>query len=728
MRSINLKKNHFRRLSLENLEGRSLMAADFVPGELFIQYDPAVFSGIASVNRAQNASVLKRMDAKGADSLDIVRVSIPKENDLLKVAEQYAKLPGVVSVEPNWITKKLAVSNDPDYTGGRMWGMYSDDLPTQFGGPLTRNVFGSGAEEAWGADIVGSNQVVVAVLDDGIDINHEDLRQNIWVNPREIPGNGKDDDQNGFIDDVNGWDFYNNDNSVFDGGLDAMHGTHVAGTIGAVGGNGIGVAGVAWNVRILPLKIMGDDGGTVGQAIDAINYLIELEKSGINVVAMNNSWRIFSYSDILHAAVIRAANAGILCVAAAGNSGLNNDDDIFYPASYSTLESAPGIAPANYESVISVAALNRFGKLASSSDFDYGSNFGAESVDIAAPGVGIRSTVPGNRYENFSGTSMAAPHVTGAVALYAAAKPNASPSTIREAILRSATPTDSLLGKTTTGGRLSIMDAINHSSWPTVSVANPQGFESVNGAAGWINFDVSLSDELSESFTVNFATANGTAIAGSDYQATSGTLTFRPGETTQRVRVELLDDNRVEGDENFFVQLSGLSTASARLGSNPGVGTILNDDAPQLIINDVSGSESAGTFRFTVSLTGAMSSKVTVRVTTADGAAKAAKNADYTAVSTTLTFNPGETTKTISVKIRNDRKAEPVERFFVNLSRATGVRVLDSQGIGTINDDDGSVAKTSVAGFSPESLSESDWDDLFDEKIRRRYAWLWFRS
>ncbi len=725
MRSINLKKNHFRRLSLENLEGRNLMAADFVPGELFIQYDPAVFSGIASVSRAQNARIVERKDVFGNDSLDVVKLSVSKDMDLLKVAQEYAKLPGVISVDPNWITRKFAVSNDPDYSQGSLWGMYSDDSPTQFGGPLTRNVFGSGAEEAWGADITGSNQVVIAVLDSGVDINHEDLRQNIWVNPGEIPGNGKDDDKNGFIDDVNGWDFVNNDNSVFDGSSTHPHGTHVAGTLGAVGGNGIGVAGVAWNVKILPLRTLDFEGvGTVDQAIAAINYLTKLKANQkVNIVAMNNSWGIIDYDARLHAAIVNAANEGILCVAAAGNFGINNDLGLIYPASFSTLEPSPTTAPARYESVISVAAIDSVGELASFS------NFGSQSVDIAAPGVNIRSTVPGNRYENFSGTSYAAPHVTGAVGLYAAAKPDASPSTIREAILRSATPTTSLSGRTATGGRLSIMDAINYTAWPTVLVASAQGLESVNGTAGWINFDVSISDELSESFSVNFATSNGTAIAGSDYRATSGTLTFRPGETTQRVRVELIDDNLAESNENFFIQLSGLSTASARLGGNPGVGTILNDDTPQLIVNDVTGSESAGTFQFTVSLTAVSQSRVTVRVATADGAAKSAKNADYTSLATTtLTFNPGETSKTISVRIRNDKKAEQVERFFVNLSRATGAGILDSQGVGTIIDDDGKVARTSVAGLSLNSMSESDWDDLFDEKIKRRFAWLLLRS
>lgn len=743
MRSINLKKNDFRRLSLENLEGRSLLAADFVPGELFVQYEPAVFSGIASISRAQNVKIVERRDVFGNDSLDVVKLSVSKDMDLLKVAQEYAKLPGVVSVDPNWITEKFAVSNDPGYSQGWLWGMYSDDSPAQFGGPLTGNVFGSGAEEAWGANITGSSQVVIAVLDSGVDINHEDLRQNIWVNPGEIPGNGKDDDKNGFIDDVNGWDFINNDNSVFDGISTDPHGTHVAGTLGAVGGNGIGVAGVAWNVKILPLRTLDSNGrGTADQASQAIEYLTKLKANQkVNIVAMNNSWGISRYEPRLHAAVINAANEGILCIAAAGNGlkstnylGTNNDIMNVYPASFSTLEPTIGTAPARYESVISVAAIDSVGELASFS------NFGFESVDIAAPGVEILSTVPGNRYENafwdveeegwapWSGTSMAAPHVTGAVALYAAAKPDASPSTIREAILRSATPTTSLSGRTATGGRLSVMDAINYTAWPTVSVSSAQGLESVNGTAGWINFDVSISDELSESFSVNFATSNGTAIAGSDYGAASGTLTFRPGETTQRIRIELIDDNRAESNENFFIRLSDLSTASARLGSNPGVGTILNDDTPQLIVNDVTSSESAGTFQFTVSLTAVSQSRVTVRVATADGAAKSAKNADYTSFATTLTFNPGETSKTISVRIRNDRKAEQVERFFVNLSRATGVGILDSQGVGTIIDDDGKVARTSLAGLSLNSMSESDWDDLFDEKIKRRFAWLLLRS
>jgi len=250
MRRAKRVQSSLRRLVVESLEIRSLLAADFMPGELVIQYDPNMAPALMALNHSHSAEVLEEIDPVGRDAATVARIRVPVGRDVFAMAQEYQKLPGVLTAEPNYILKKAAVSNDPFYASGQLWGTYSDDSPTAYGGASTTNTFGSGAEEAWGNGYLGSSQVVVAVIDEGIDVSHPDLQQNIWVNPNEVAGDGVDNDGNGRIDDIHGWDFFSNDSSVYDGGTGDTHGTHVAGTIGAIGGNGVGVAGVAWNVKI----------------------------------------------------------------------------------------------------------------------------------------------------------------------------------------------------------------------------------------------------------------------------------------------------------------------------------------------------------------------------------------------------------------------------------------------------------------------------------------------
>ena len=719
MRRTKRVVSSLRKLILENLEIRNLLAADFMPGELVIQYDPQMAPSLIAMNQNQRAEILQEIDPVGHQAANIARIRMPVGADVMAMAKEYQKLPGVLTAEPNYILKKAAVSNDTSYLNGQLWGMYSNDSPAAFGGAGTTNTFGSGAEEAWGNNYLGSSEIVVGIIDEGLDPNHVDLQQNVWVNPGEIANDGVDNDGNGRIDDVNGWDFFNNDKTIYDGGSGDTHGTHVAGTIGAVGGNGIGVAGVAWNVKMISAKFLGPTGGSITAAIQAIDYLTDLKVNrGVNIVATNNSWGGGGYSSALHAAIIRAANAGILFVAAAGNAGANNDTTANYPSNYSTLVGVSGTPAANYEAVIAVAATTSTGGLASFS------NFGATQVDIGAPGNSILSTLPGNTYGVYSGTSMATPHVTGAIAAYAAAKPNASAATIREAILKSAVPTASLAGKTVTGGRLSVLDAINYVSVPTISIASASAAESVNGVAGAIEFKVTLSAPLTQQITVNYGTSNGTAAAGLDYTSTSGTLTFAPGETVKPILVDLINDNLVEPNETFFVDLSGVSSSAVALGTSRATGTIVNDDSTQISINDVAALENAGTFRFTVSLSRPSASTVTVRVATANGTARSGKSGDYNAISGTLSFAPGVVSQTVSVTVRNDTTVEPNETFFVNLSSASGATIADSQGIGTILNEDGvgGVGGPSrfLAGGSPDSLSANDWMDLLEGFGRRR--------
>lgn len=420
----------------------ALATAQHIPNELIVQYRPGTSEQDKATARGRVGATFEeglvgaqwRRDGKG----DLELVTIPPG---IGIAAAVRRLEADVSIdfaEPNWIYYHNATSNDSYYTNGSLWGMYGDATSPA-------NQYGSQAGEAWAAGNTGSRAVYVGVIDEGIQWTHEDLAANMWTNPFD-PIDGIDNDGNGLVDDVHGWDFDGKNNSTYDGTQDD-HGTHVAGTIGAGGGNNMGVAGVNWNVTIITVKFLGRRGGTTANAIKAVDYLTDLKtRHGLNIVASNNSWGGGGFSQSLKDAIDRANTADILFVAAAGNGGSdgvgdNNDATPSYPASYTS------------SNIISVAAITSSGAKASFS------NFGATSVHLGAPGVGVYSTLPnstGNKYGAYSGTSMATPHVTGACALFAATHPGASAATIKSAILSSVVPTASLSGKTATGGRLNV--------------------------------------------------------------------------------------------------------------------------------------------------------------------------------------------------------------------------------------------------------------------------------
>lgn len=344
---------------------------------------------------------------------------------------------GVLYAEPNYIYttqvggKPNAPGKDPDYSKAPKLpnpAVKDPQIGDQYGLSLID------AEAAWAVSR-GNKDVVVADIDTGIDYTHPDLVNNLWQNPKEIPGNKIDDDKNGFIDDVIGWDFRDKDSKPFD---DNMHGSHTAGTIAATGGNGVGVSGVTQSASIMALRFLGGANGS-GTAADAISAIQYATANGARL--SSNSWGGGAFSQALFDAISEANDKGILFVAAAGNSRNDNDKSPSYPASY------------NLPNILSVAATDSSDELAGFS------NYGAKSVMLAAPGVDVLSTVPGKQYKKLSGTSMACPHVSGAAALILAAYPQLKAPELKALLMQSVDAVTDLNGRVQTGGRLNIAKA-----------------------------------------------------------------------------------------------------------------------------------------------------------------------------------------------------------------------------------------------------------------------------
>jgi subtilisin family serine protease len=368
--------------------------------------------------------------------------------DAEAVAEEYRHLPSVQYAEPNYQIKlDPEVGNVNHYdSAAQLAERVLNKKPNDqmFAEQWSLSNEGQGGGKA-GADIsallawektTGSQSVVVAVLDSGVDYTHADLINNIWVRPPDLAA--YTDDELGDFDDVHGFSAVGDDPMDQNG-----HGTHCAGIIGAEGDNAEGIAGINWKVEIMPLKFMSANGsGTTADAIKAINYVINRKRAGVNVRIISASWGSTMRSQALEDAIRNAGDEGILFVAASGNSSANSDKSPHYPAGY------------DLPNVISVAALNRNDELASFS------NYGAKSVHVAAPGAEILSTWLKGSYEEHSGTSMATPLVAGEAALILSVDPNLSVKELRERIFKSVDKLDSLNGKVATGGRINAAKAV----------------------------------------------------------------------------------------------------------------------------------------------------------------------------------------------------------------------------------------------------------------------------
>lgn len=519
-----------------------------VPGQLIVKFKTPV-----SKSRFFSKTGAKEVHVFESNKASLLSFGTKfSRSDLFDVAQQLEKRSDVVYVEPNYILSASNVPNDP---------LYKDQY-------ALKNTETAGAdismESAWKIS-TGSKDVMVGVIDTGIDYSHPDLKANMWTNPGEsgLDANGKDkatngvdDDNNGYIDDVHGWDFANNDNNPMD---DQGHGSHCAGVIGASVNNGEGIAGMNHNVTLVGIKFLtGSGSGSLDNAVKSIEY-----GTKIGVTMTSNSWGGGGFSQTMKDAIDAANAKGILFIAAAGNDNSDNDKRPSYPASY---------ASAN---IISVAANDNKDGLAKFT------NYGATSVHLSAPGVDIISTVPGGKYKKMSGTSMAAPHVSGAAALIKAAFPGATASQIKMRLLGNADFVPQMQGKVITGGRLNMLAALDLDSVAPGAVAN---MNVVKESAMYVNFawDKAGDDgDAGEAFSYYVRTSQNPIVTEEDWNNASaqpgafgrneeGRITYTLGglvaNSSGFLAVRAVDN---VGNVGSFVSRAWQTTQLAVVYSNP---------------------------------------------------------------------------------------------------------------------------------------------------------------
>lgn len=415
--------------------------APYVSNEILVKFkkDALLTPMIAGyAHQLAGATVLHVYEL--VEGLQHIRVPL---RDVRETLAYYRHYPGVEYAEPNFIVSindtqpEARLPNDERFS--ELWNFYNVGQVDSEGqeGIADADI---DAPEAWETSY-GDKNVIVGIIDTGIDYTHPELAQNIWVNKEEIRDNNIDDDQNGFVDDVYGYDFYNSDGDPMD---DNGHGTHVSGIVAAVGNNGVGVVGVAPNVSVMAVKFLSSQGGgKISDAVLAVEYAAKMKAH-----ILNNSWGGGGFSRALDEAIEKANKKGIVFTAAAGNDGLNNDVEPHYPSGY------------NRTNVIAVASTNNRDVL---SGF---SNYGFKTVHVAAPGENILSTIPGNEYTFFMGTSMATPHVSGVAALLLSLDPHLTSLEIRERIMKTSDEINSIRRKISSAGRLNAYNAIHNIESP----------------------------------------------------------------------------------------------------------------------------------------------------------------------------------------------------------------------------------------------------------------------
>lgn len=489
---------------------------EYVPGEVLVRFREAATPSLKTKAKGATFDVMLQADyadesqavvgdiaatvenTEGAKIISNLRLARVDEEDTLAAVKRFNRRNDVLYAEPNYLYYPTTTANDPLYSN-----LYALKNTGQLSGTPGADIR---AEQAW--DITtGSRNVVVGVIDQGVDIDHPDLRDNIWRNPAETV-NGVDDDGNGKIDDTNGWDFFSNDNNPRPLDASESHGTHVAGTIGARGNNGIGITGVNWQVSLMPLRSGNVSSLPSNALLGAYAYAKEMRDTwvssggarGANLRVLNNSYGGPGYSQLAFDAIKRLNDSGILFIAAAGNDAIDNDLYPSYPTNY--------VLP----NMISVAATDRNDALAGFSQF------GAQTVSLGAPGVSIQSTLPGGGYGSKSGTSMATPQVVGAAALVCAANPFISMAQLRAALLYNGDRINELKGKTSTGRRLNVHNAILAS------------FESDFTAPATITDVRSRTDRRTVTLSFTAPGDDGTTGQAADYN-----VTFRDGVTGEEV-------------------------------------------------------------------------------------------------------------------------------------------------------------------------------------------------
>ncbi|HUQ89813.1 MAG TPA: Calx-beta domain-containing protein [Vicinamibacterales bacterium] len=638
---------------------------EVVEGEVIVRYRSQ--SGRIERERAEfqaDSDVSESIGVRGARRMRSRRLTTRQLLATLRAN------PDIELVEPNYIIRKSSAPNDASLS--QLWGLINTgQVVDGHAGVPGADI---SAAEAWDVT-TGSRANIVAIIDTGIDYTHPDLAANVFTAPRPFtvtigtltltcPAGS------------HGFDAVHSTCTPLD---EDGHGTHVAGIIGAVGNNAIGVTGVNWTANLMALKALGGDGkGTTAEAIKAIEFAIKAKAAlgaDGNVRVLNASWGGPSYSQALNDEIVAANNADMLFVASAGSDGQNNDVTPHYPASSSS------------SNVISVAAADNTGVLASFS------NYGATSVDLAAPGASTYSTLPDSGYGFLNGTSMAAPHVAGAAALVLAACPAATAAQLKSVLLATVDPDASLYGKTVSGGRLNVSAAIDrclttlpalHATFSgstiTATVANGPG-----NTRDWLALYCPASNADTGYTTWFYLNGSKTAPASGLRNAT---VNFQaPAQPGASCNVRLFENDQM-------VKLLTSETV-----------TISSD--PTLTIGDVSVTEgnsgtSVATFTVTMSPVNA-SQTVTVNYATANGTATIADN-DYVAASGALTFPPSTATRTISVTVNGDTAIEPNETFVVNLSGAVNAAIGDAQATGTIVTDDapaGPTVTVSTPNVSP---------------------------